>query len=433
MDTTHGRNAGLFGFRIVAARMIWLALVIPALGLFVVSLPAYDALVQRPCAEATTCNLTGALNTQGLAQLSAIGIPTASYAAFLTVFFAIIVAIWSGIGFLIFWRRPNDWFALFTALFLVLFNTTYPGFPISALAIAHPALNLIISLLGALGVWSIIAFMVLFPNGRLVPRWMGLILVVGTLGALTTAFPNLPGVIDMYAGPAWLSALFNLPQYAAIIFAQIYRYRKVSTPVERQQTKWVVFGIVNAMAGISILPVILGVVLPGFNQTNVPAAVFLGLVAYPLVLLALPITVGIAILRSRLYDIDVIINRTLVYGSLTAVLAAIYFAGVLGAQQLTRALTGQEKPQSPVVIVVTTLLIAALFQPLRRSIQRFIDKRFYRSRYDVKKTLDRFSSSLRSQIELDHLTVHLLETVEQTMHPAHVSLWLRTPESERPV
>ncbi|HET8905486.1 MAG TPA: hypothetical protein VFN11_00835 [Ktedonobacterales bacterium] len=408
--------------------MIWLALVIPALGLFVVSLPAYDALVQRPCAETTTCNLTGALNTQGLAQLSAIGIPTASYAAFLTVFFAIIVAIWSGIGFLIFWRRPNDWFALFTALFLVLFNTTYPGFPISALAIAHPALNLIISLLGALGVWSIIAFMVLFPNGRLVPRWMGLILVVGALGALTTAFPNLPGVIDMNAGPAWLSALFNLPQYAAIIFAQIYRYRKVSTPVERQQTKWVVFGIVIAMAGISILPVILGVVLPGFNQTNVPAAVFLGLVAYPLVLLALPITVGIAILRSRLYDIDVIINRTLVYGSLTLFLGALYFALITGLEFVMRRFTGQGGG-SPIAITLSTLAIYVLVQPLRRRLQTIIDRRFYRRKYDAARTLAAFGATQRNEVDLNALGDHLLAAVRETMQPAHVSLWLRPPES----
>jgi hypothetical protein len=340
MDTAQSRHAGLFGFRMMTARIIWLALVVPALGLFVASLPAYDALVQRPCAETTTCNLTGALNAQGLAQLSAIGISTASYAAVLTVFFAVIVAIWSGSGFLIFWRRPNDWFALFTALFLVLFNTTYPGFPISALAIVHPALNLVISLLGALGVWSIIAFIVLFPNGRLVPRWMGLILVVGALGALTTAFPNLPEAINTNSWPAWLDALFNLPQYAVMIFAQIYRYKKVSTPIERQQTKWVVFGIVIVMTAIGGLPIVLGNAFPVFNQQNVPVSVALGLITYPVTLLALPITVGIAILRSRLYDIDVIINRTLVYGSLTLLLAALYFALIAGLEFVRRRFTG---------------------------------------------------------------------------------------------
>jgi hypothetical protein len=159
-------------------------------------------------------------------------------------------------------------------------------------------------------------------------------------------------------------------------------------------------------------------------------------VTFAIGIVMLPLGAGIGVLRYRLFDIDVIINRTLVYGLLTAVLAGVYFLGVVGVQSLVnvlsgRALSGVQGSQSPVLIVVTTLLIAALFQPLRRRFQRFIDRRFYRSRYDAKKTLDKFGASLRSQIELDHLTDHLLETVEQTMHPAHVSLWLRIPESER--
>ncbi len=250
-------------------------------------------------------------------------------------FLYLIVAIWSGIGFLIFWRRPNDWFALFTALFLVIFNSTYPGFPITALALAYPALNIPIGILGALGVYSIIVFLVLFPNGRLVPRWMALVLVLGAFGAITTAFPNLQFSSNV---PGWLDPLINIPQYLAIIGAQIYRYRKVSTPIERQQTKWVVFGIVIVMVGISLPIPILSAFIPAFNQSNIVASTFLGLVNYPVVLLVLPVTIGIAILRSRLYDIDVIINRTLVYGSLTTFLALVYIAGVVGAQAIVQRL-----------------------------------------------------------------------------------------------
>ena len=309
-----------------------------ALGLFAASLPKYYELIQRPCHDQMTCNVAGALTAQGLRQLTSLGLTTQAYAALVTVFFTLIVAIWSGIGFLIFWRRPNDWFALFTALFLVIFNSTYPGFPITALALAYPALNVPIGILGALGVYSIIAFLVLFPNGRLVPRWMALILVLGVFGSITTAFPNL----QFGSGPEWLDPLMNVPQFAAIIGAQIYRYRKVSTPTERQQTKWVVFGIVVVMVGISLPFPIFSVLVSASNQANTVVSTVVGLVSYPVVLLALPITIGIAILRSRLYDIDVIINRTLVYGSLTAILALVYVGGVWACKpSSTRSLSAR--------------------------------------------------------------------------------------------
>jgi hypothetical protein len=140
-----------------------------------------------------------------------------------------------------------------------------------------------------------------------------------------------------------------------------------------------------------------------------------------------PVAVGIAILRYRLYEIDIVINRTLVYGSLTAMLALVYFGGVATTQAIFRALTGEvEQPQ--LAIVVSTLVIAALFNPLRRRIQGFIDRRFYRSKYDARKILEAFSAKLRDETDLDALRDDLVGVVEETMQPAHVSLWLR-PET----
>ncbi len=141
-------------------------------------------------------------------------------------------------------------------------------------------------------------------------------------------------------------------------------------------------------------------------------------------ILAIPVAVGIAILRYRLYDIDVVINRTLVYGMLTAVLALIYFVGVAATEAFFRALTGREE-QPQLAIVVSTLVIAALFNPLRRRIQGFIDRRFYRSKYDTRKTLEAFSVKLRDETDLDALSDDLVGVVRETMQPAHVSLWLR--------
>jgi hypothetical protein len=144
---------------------------------------------------------------------------------------------------------------------------------------------------------------------------------------------------------------------------------------------------------------------------------------------AITISIGIAILRYRLYEIDIIINRTLVYGSLTAMLAIVYFGSVTATQAIFRTLTGQEQ-QPQLAIVVSTLVIAALFNPLRRRIQSFIDSRFYRRKYDARKTLEAFSAKLRDETDLDALSDDLVGVVKDTMQPAHVSLWLR-PDSLR--
>ena len=151
-------------------------------------------------------------------------------------------------------------------------------------------------------------------------------------------------------------------------------------------------------------------------------------------ILAIPTAVGVAMLRYRLYDIDVVINRTLVYGSLTVMLALVYFGGVTATQAVFTVLTGQEE-QPQLAIVISTLVIAALFTPLRRRIQTFIDRRFYRSKYDARKTLEAFSAQLRNETDLEALSDDLVGVVRETMQPTHVSLWLRpetTPKGKQP-
>ncbi len=146
--------------------------------------------------------------------------------------------------------------------------------------------------------------------------------------------------------------------------------------------------------------------------------------AFFVLMLLIPISIAVAVLRYRLYDIDLLINRTLVYGALTALLAAVYFGGVTATQAIFRALTGQEQ-QPQLAIVVSTLIIAALFSPLRRRIQSFIDRRFYRRKYDARKTLEAFSARLRDETDLQALDRELVGVVRETMQPAHVALWLR--------
>ena len=175
-----------------------------------------------------------------------------------------------------------------------------------------------------------------------------------------------------------------------------------------------------------IVVLIGGSVLAGI-LSDVTGVVWLGSISFVLSLMGLmclPIAVGVAILRYRLYEIDLIINRTLVYGPLTATLALVYFGGVATTQLVFRVLTGQQQ-QPQLAIVISTLVIAALFNPLRRRIQSFIDRRFYRSKYDARKTLEAFSLRLRDETDLEALNNQLVGIVRQTIQPSHVSLWLR--------
>jgi len=191
----------------------------------------------------------------------------------------------------------------------------------------------------------------------------------------------------------------------------IVRMRRAGR-VERQQIKWLAYGGALAVGAVFVGGVI---------------SVWIGEVGYALTsigLLGVPIFTGVAIARYRLYEIDIVINRTLVYGALTAALVAVYFGGVATLQALFRALTGQEQ-QPQLAIVVSTLAIAALFDPLRRRIQGFIERRFYRRKYDAAKTLAAFGSRLREETDLDSLRVEVLRVVRETMQPEHASLWLR--------
>jgi hypothetical protein len=181
---------------------------------------------------------------------------------------------------------------------------------------------------------------------------------------------------------------------------------------ERQQLKWFVYGV--ALLVVGFLAAFLG-----FGLHSV--AWFLGIAAFNF----LPVAAGIAILRYRLYDIDVIINRTLVYSALTAALALVYVGSIVLLQGLFRAITGET---SQLAVVVSTLAIAALFVPLRRRVQAFIDRRFYRRKYDMATTLQAFNVRLRNDVDLDSVADDLVEVVRETMQPAHVSLWLRPPE-----
>jgi Na+/proline symporter len=205
---------------------------------------------------------------------------------------------------------------------------------------------------------------------------------------------------------------------------QIYRY--VSRHEQRQQTKWLVFAG-SISLGCLILYFALQGLVPAFKQPDSLYQLAYATVTM-FVFLSVPLALGIAILRYRLWDIDVLIRRTLVYSTLTVILTAAYVGLVIGLQALLRGLISQD---NNVAIVLSTLVIAVLFQPLRSRIQRVIDRRFYRRKYDAARTIAAFSARLRSEVDLDQLREELLAAVQETMQPAHVSLWVRPTEPAR--
>jgi hypothetical protein len=289
----------------------------------------------------------------------------------------------------------------------------------------------VLGLGGPLGLTFAPFLLLLFPTGRLPSRrWRPLVWITVISGAVLLAlnlfFPS-PDKVGGMVTIITVAAVLVI--FAAIVFSAlslVVRYRR-SSGLERQQLKW--FALAAVLSGASVV----GQVLSFFVAQLLSLDPQLGDTLWNLLGAAtntgLYVAVGVAILRYRLYEIDLLINRTLVYGVLTATLALIYFGGVATTQALFRALSGQQ-PQ--LAIVVSTLVIAALFNPLRHRIQAFIDRRFYRRKYDAAKTLEVFSAKLRDEMDLDSLSDDLLGVVRETMQPAHVSLWLRpdTPSKD---
>jgi hypothetical protein len=287
------------------------------------------------------------------------------------------------------------------------------------------------------GIGLLVFLFLLFPDGRLVSgrwRWFAWF----TVAALTvqTIWEALrPGrlfglgpirnPLGMEIATGTLESALNLvtgglmAAVGLIAAASMFVRLRRAEGVERQQIKWFAYA-----AAVLVLSLILYMGEVTYKLVSAPWFTWVGSALTVASILGTSVAVGVAVLKYRLYGIDTLINRTLVYGSLTALLALVYFGGVTVVQAVFHTLTGQER-QPQLAIVVSTLVIAALFTPLRRRIQSFIDRRFYRSKYDAAKTLEAFSVKLRDETDLDALSDDLVGVVKETMQPAHVSLWLR--------
>jgi hypothetical protein len=407
----------LQGRWLLLARVVWVAVALLTVSVFVLSIPSEFARLQSPCTDTVSCSWLIRLTPQNLRELRDLGLSVDLFAAYLILLETAFTVAPIAVGAIIFWRRPDDRMALLVSLVLLMYwaGITYP-YHLLNLPRLLEALSAVVALVG---VAAILLFMYVFPDGRFVPRWARWL-------ALVSIVVFAPGILFPYSSLSlwWhplLNVLVSAGVFGAIVFVQVHRFRRVSDATQRQQTKWVVLGIVAAAVGYCVFLVL------NLLQGGVMVSL-LGYTAALFLLVFLLISIVVAVSRYRLYDIDLIINRTLVYSVLTALLVLVYFGSVTAAQALLRPLTGQG---SSLAVVVSTLVIAAVFNPLRRRVQAFIDRRFYRRKYDARKTLEAFSAKLRDETNLNALSNDLTSVVTETMQPSHVSLWLRPDTSSK--
>ncbi len=387
---------------LILARAAVLAVVALTVGLYVLSVPAQFAHHQILCAG-KTCPLDQ-IGPADLASLQHAGISLQFYAAFVTLANAWVLLVYTVVALVLLLRRPDNGMAIFTALMLITAGIAFLS-PAEAIQMSFPVLVLPVRILELIGPVSLGIFFLVFPDGRFVPRWSKFLIPIAVLREVLNVFARQLMVVD----PMLLELFF-------MVAVQVYRYLRISNPTQRQQTKWALAGMIGGVGGFGALLIIAALIYRGMPTG---LGVLIVPMAAPLFLTLLPLSIGMAVLRSHLWDIDILIRRTLIYGALTAILALVYFGSVVLLQELFRGLTGQD---SDIAIVVSTLAIAALFMPLRRRIQQLIDQRFYRSKYNMQQVLAAFGSMARDQVDLNRLNEELIGVVERTMHPESVTL-----------
>lgn len=409
--------------RLVIARIGWLAITCLTLGLLFAGIPNYFT------------HLAGTVDRRSLLEL---GLPADFYAGGIIALSLIFVLAHLVLAVVIIWRRPDEWIALFVCFALVTNGAMIPLSLMYPPGSTSPLAQVLVHGVTFIALASGVILLYLFPNGQFVPPWTRLLAFIWAILVFTAVFwPT--STFSLSTWPVWLQLLMLLVWPGVGLFAQIYRYIHVSRSIQRQQTKWAMLGLTAAALGplayflpFVILPSLNGPLIPNILYQRVGASFFTfsfllrlsGLTALTLVLLLFPLTLAIAVLRYHLWEIDILINRALVYGLLTGTLGLVYFVSVALLQGLLRVFTGQG---SQLAIIFSTLAIAALFNPLRRRIQTLIDRRFYRHKYDAAQVLAAFSAAIRDEVDLNRLTEQLRLVVEETMQPEHVSLWLRSP------
>lgn len=415
-NTSKASPTELSGGRRALARLIWLLLVSVSLVLFV--LGAWDNF-QAPLATGCDVAVCNPIEFTGddAALLQASDVPEAVITVlepFLNLLFNagfIVVALFLG------WLKADDWLALLLSATLVILGGVAFSPANDVLYRTRPQLGPLLNGLLPPAFISIFLLLLIFPDGRFVPRWTRLVAIPASFVA-GISFLSSGRSIE---GDSPLLVAYYLAAMILVLYSQAYRYRHVSTPAQRQQTKWGVLGMLGALVIMTVWAVV-AVFFPPDEPTIARAYALLAV--RPMMLLVgllMPLSFAIAILRYRLWDIDLIIRRTLQYTILTGILGLLYFGGIVLLQGIFHSITGQA--DSSLSTVITTLGIAGLFNPLRRRIQAMVDRRFYREKYDAAQTLAAFAHAARDEVEMDALTHELVRVVQETMQPNTVSLW----------
>ena len=400
------------GYVFQGLRWLWLAAAMAAVALFLLGVgPLYTAVSGLTVPPTTDPVYPGYL-TGAYEIIQTLGVTPAAYAAFEVLLLGAVFGLYIVVAGLIFWRRSHERSALMASYFLLVVGTMTGlvmiayGLSRFDLSWSHTFSDLIVPV-----GWNLfVAFLFVFPDGHFAPGWTRWVLLAWLIPWFVPEFMLRVTIVNIVTTAVSLGTLI------VAMGAQVHRYRRVSTHIQRQQTKWVILGLL-LFVGISLLTY-------PFNQD----LQIWSLDETTLLLAIVPVTIGIAILRAGLWDVDVIIRRTLIYSVLTALLALGFVGSVLLLQAGFSALSHE---QSSASIVISTLAIAALFSPLRRSVQAVIDRRFYRRKYDAEQALAEFAATARDETDLDALATQLFRLVQETVQPTLVSLWLRERPNRR--
>jgi signal transduction histidine kinase len=401
------------------ARGSWLVLAAFIMLALVKAVPIYFERAQRICTLGPAeCTQLALLTVERLHQLEALGISLSAWAAYILISRLILNAVFGLVALLIFLRKPKERMALFVAFFLLAFGAN--NGVINALGQSSAAWWLPVQFITASGWASFLIFFTHFPSGHFVPRWISWVVIVFVgLLFLGIFFPGTP--LDIGNSLPWFASIAFPTMFASMLGAQVYRYRRVSTPVERQQTKWVVYGV----AMMFILAIVF--TLPMLFRSTYSQSTFVFILSGGLgnlIFLLLPLSIGMAMLRSRLWDIDVLINRTLVYGILTLGIGAAY---VLLVGSLSNLLGTQGNLW---ISLLVTGLIAVLFQPLRERLQRAVNRSMYGQRDDPYAVLARLSSRLETSLAPDAVLPALVETTALALKLPYAAIHLGRGESQ---
>jgi signal transduction histidine kinase len=396
--------------RYLVLSVLWVVAGVLTVGLFVAGVPAELTLLQVACP--TPVCTTGQLPVDGLRSLTDLGL-SASFYAWFTAFMDVVFAVcYGGIAALIFARRPDDRLAVFASLALLLFGTATFGFTLPALAASHPTLAAPLAWLHFLGAACFGLFLFVFPDGRFVPRWTGWVAAVWIGWQLAEhvvpSWTTNPGTWQLIAESViWLGALVT------VVYAQVHRYRHAPTLRERQQIRWVVFGITVAFAAFLGLDFALTAVGASPDPTT-PAQVLAYLVGYTsasyLVMLLVPVTLGVALIRHHLFEVDVVLSRTLIYGSLTACVVGLYVLVVAGA-----GLVLQPSGGGLVVPLLATGLVALVLTPLHGRLQRGVNRLVYGDRAEPYTLVARLGQRLEDTMTPDAVLQTVVRTVSEAL------------------